>query len=163
MSEVDDDALLAGKAPLHSALASIPEVSVMIVDHDVRIRQLYGTALERHGYVHEEMLGKRVSEAMPEPVSARLTPLFVQALAGETVTIRQRSEDGSAFYESTFSPVRVSERIVAATMTSRDITPQKLAEDRLSKANALLEAVLDHSPMAIYMRDLDQRWIVANA
>ena len=48
-------------------------------------------------------------------------------------------------------------------MTSRDITAQKLAEEKLSEANARLEAVLDHSPMAIYMRDLDQRWIVANA
>ena len=48
-------------------------------------------------------------------------------------------------------------------MTSRDITAQKLAEEELAEANARLEAVLDHSPMAIYMRDLDQRWIVANA
>ena len=163
MSQLDDDALLASEAALHSALASIPAVSVIVVDHAVRIRALHGSALQRHGYVHGQMLGKRVEEAMPGPVSKRLTPLFRQALAGQTITIHQRSEDATAFYESTFSPVRVSGRIVAATMTSRDITAQKLAEEKLSEANARLEAVLDHSPMAIYMRDLDQRWIVANA
>jgi len=53
--------------------------------------------------------------------------------------------------------------VVAATMTSRDITAQTVAERELSEAKARLQAVLDHSPMAIYMRDLDQRWIVANA
>jgi diguanylate cyclase (GGDEF)-like protein/PAS domain S-box-containing protein len=163
MSQLDDDALLASEVALHSALASIPAVSVVVVDHAVRIRALHGSALQRHGYVHAQMLGKRIAEALPGPVSERLSPLFVQALAGRITTIHQRSEDGTAFYESTFSPVRVSGRIAAATMTSRDITAQKLAEKRLSEANALLEAVLDHSPMAIYMRDLDERWIVANA
>jgi diguanylate cyclase (GGDEF)-like protein/PAS domain S-box-containing protein len=163
MSRLDDDALLGGEVPLHSALASIPEVSVIVVDHDLRIRALHGTALERHGYVHELMLGKRIEEAMPDPVSRRLMPLFTQALGGGTVTIHQRSEDATAEYESTFSPVRVGGRTVAATMTSRDITAQKLAEERLSEANGRLEAILDHSPMAIYMRDLDQHWIVANA
>ena len=47
-------------------------------------------------------------------------------------------------------------------MTSRDITAQASAEHDLSEAKGRLQAVLDHSPMAIYMRDLDQRWIVAN-
>src|SRR3954469_21690285 len=142
MSQLDDDALLASEVALHSALASIPAVSVVVVDYEVRIRALHGSALQRHGYVHAQMLGKRVADALPAPVSERLSPLFVQALAGRITTIHQRSEDGTAFYESTFSPVRGRGRIVAATMTSRDITAQKLAEEKLSEANARLEAVL---------------------
>ena len=47
-------------------------------------------------------------------------------------------------------------------MTSRDITAQKAAEAKLADASGRLQAILDHSPMAIYMRDIDQRWIVAN-
>ena len=133
MSGRDDDALLAGEGPLHSALASIPGVSVIVVDREVRIRALHGAALERRGYVHSQMLGKRVEDAMPKHVSERVTPLFENALAGQEVTIHQGSEDGGAFYESTFSPVRVNGQIVAATMTSRDITAQKLAEEKLSQ------------------------------
>ena len=53
-------------------------------------------------------------------------------------------------------------RVVAATMTSRDITAQTQAEAQLSEAKGRLQAILDHSPMAIYMRDLEQRWVVAN-
>ena len=48
-------------------------------------------------------------------------------------------------------------------MTSRDITAQKIAEEELAETTGRLQAILDHSPMAIYMRDLDERWIVANA
>ena len=49
-------------------------------------------------------------------------------------------------------------------MTSRDITARREpgGAEKLSEANARLEAILDHSPMAIYMRDLRARWIVAN-
>jgi len=163
MSRVDDDFVLAGDQALHSALASIPGVSVIVFDHAMRIRALHGTALQRHGYVHERMLGKPAEDALRAPVWERLRPLVTESLAGRTVTICQRSEDGEAVYESTFSPVRHEGRVVAATMTSREITAQVDAERQLSEAKGLLQAILDNSPMAIYLRDLDERWVVANA
>ena len=48
MSVADDDVVLAGDEALHSALASIPGVSVIVFDHAMRIRALHGTALQRH-------------------------------------------------------------------------------------------------------------------
>jgi diguanylate cyclase (GGDEF)-like protein/PAS domain S-box-containing protein len=163
MSRADDDVVLAGDEALHSALASIPGVSVIVFDHAMRIRALHGTALQRHGYVHERMIGKPADDALRPADWERLRPLVAQSLAGQTVTIRQRSEDGIAVYESTFSPVQRDGRVVAATMTSRDITAQSDAEQKLSEAKGRLQAILDNSPMAIYMRDLEQHWIVANA
>jgi diguanylate cyclase (GGDEF)-like protein/PAS domain S-box-containing protein len=158
-----DDVIRPSDEALHSALASIPGVSVIVFDRSLRIRALHGNALQKHGYVHEEMLGELAREHMRPPVWDRLEPLVARALAGETTTIVQRSEDGTAVYESTLGPVLRDSQVVAATMTSRDITAQTVAERELSEAKARLQAVLDHSPMAIYMRDLDQRWIVANA
>jgi diguanylate cyclase (GGDEF)-like protein/PAS domain S-box-containing protein len=161
-SRAEDDAV-AGDAALRSALASIPAVSVIVFDRDAHIRAIHGTALLRHGYVHEQMLGRPARETLPAAVWDRLEPLVARALAGETATIRQRALDRTAVYESTFAPVHHDNRVVAATMTSRDITDQTAIEEELSDAKARLQAVLDHSPMAIYMRDLEQRWIVANA
>ena len=170
MSQLDEDEGLAGADALHSALASIPGVSVIVFDRESRIRALHGTALQRHGYVHEQMIGRRTEEVMPPEVWARLGPLYARALAGETVTIHQRSQDGEAFYESTFSPVRRNGRVVAGTMTSRDITAQARAEAELAEANAQFadanaqfQAILDHSPTAIFLRDREQRWVVTNA
>ena len=121
-------------------------------------------ALQRHGYVHEQMTRAPRGEVMRPPAWARLSPLFAQALAGQTVTIRQRSEDGEGRLRVHVRPVRRDGRVVAATMTSRDITAQAQRRAGSSpRPRARLQAILDHSPMAIYMRDLDQRWIVANA
>jgi PAS domain S-box-containing protein len=153
---------LGGDDTLHSALASIPDVSVIVLDMEMRIHALHGTALQRHGYVHERMIGQTLRQVMPLEVWRRLEPLCLRALAGETVTFQQASLDGKAFYESTFSPVVREGSVAGATMTSRDITAQKSAEVELANASGRLQAILDHSPMAIYMRDTDQRWIVAN-
>ena len=170
MGETHATEELAGEEALHSALASIPGVSVIVFDHESRIRALHGTALERHGYVHDAMLGRRTDEVLPPPVWARLAPLYAQALAGETVTIHQTSQDGEAVYESTFSPILRDGQVIAGTMTSRDITAQAKAEEELAQANAQFaeanaqfQAILDHSPTAIYLRDRDQRWVVTNA
>ena len=170
MSHMDEDEGLAGEDALNSALASIPGVSVIVFDRESRIRALHGTALQRHGYVHELMIGRRTEEVMPPEVWARLAPLYARALAGETVTIQQRSQDGEAVYESTFSPVRRNGRVVAGTMTSRDITAQARAEAELAEANAQFadanaqfQSILDHSPIAIFLRDREQRWVVTNA
>ncbi len=108
------------------------------------------------------MIGQTLRQVMPLEVWRRLEPLCLQALAGETTTFQQASLDGKAVYESTFSPVVRDGSIAGATMTSRDITAQKSAEAELANASGRLQAILDHSPMAIYMRDTDQRWIVAN-
>ena len=85
---------LAGDDVLQSALASIPNVSVIVFDTEMRIRALHGTALQRHGYVHERMLGQRMRSVMPVPLWQRLEPLYARALAGETVTFEQASLDG---------------------------------------------------------------------
>jgi diguanylate cyclase (GGDEF)-like protein/PAS domain S-box-containing protein len=156
------DPQLGGEDTLHSALTSIPDVSVIVLDTQMRIRALHGTALQRHGYVHERMIGQTLRQVMPLAVWRRLEPLGLQALAGETITFEQASLDGKAVYESTFSPVVREGGVVGATMASRDITAQKEAEAKLAVASGRLQAILDHSPMAIYLRDTEQRWIVAN-
>jgi diguanylate cyclase (GGDEF)-like protein/PAS domain S-box-containing protein len=160
---MDSNPEFAGADVLQSALASIPGVSVIVFDPEMRIRALHGTALQRHGHEREQMIGERTADVMPAAVWQRLEPLFARALGGETVTFQQRSEDHTAFYESTFSPVLRDGQVVGATMTSRDITAQRIAEVELAEASGRMQAILDHSPMAIHMRDLNQRWIVMNA
>ena len=118
------DASPSGEALLGAALASIPRVSVIVFDRERRIQAVHGAALPSHGYVPEQLIGLRLAEAMPAAVAERLDPLCARALAGETTTFAQRSQDGRTVYESTVSPVLEDGRVVAATMTSRDMTEQ---------------------------------------
>ena len=80
---------LGGDDTLHSALASIPDVSVIVLDTEMRIHALHGKALQRHGYVHERMIGQTLRQVMPLEVWRRLEPLCLQALGGETITFLQ--------------------------------------------------------------------------
>jgi hypothetical protein len=50
---------LGGDETLQSALASLPDLSVIVLDTEMQIRALHGTALRRHGYVHDRMVGRR--------------------------------------------------------------------------------------------------------
>ena len=109
------------------------------------------------------MLGRLAARGHPPAVWARLGPLVAQALAGET-------DDDPAALRGRHGRLRVDlqprparRRVVAA---HDDLARHHRADGRrggASDAKGRLQAILDHSPMAIYMRDLEQRWIVANA
>ena len=144
---------------------------MIVFDRESRIRALHGTALQRHGYVHELMIGRRTEEVdAAGGLGAAGAALRAQRSPARPSRSSSAPQDGEAVYESTFSPVRRNGRVVAGTMTSRDITAQARAEDELAEANAQFadanaqfQAILDHSPMAIFLRDREQRWVVTNA
>jgi diguanylate cyclase (GGDEF)-like protein/PAS domain S-box-containing protein len=140
---------LGGDDTLHSALASIPDVSVIVLDTEMRIQALHGTALQRHGYVHDRMIGQTLRQVMPLAVWRRLEPLCLQALAGETITFEQAALDGKAVYESTFSPVVREGSVAGATMTSRDITARERVSRELAAAHSLFETTFSSAPVGM--------------
>ncbi len=132
---------LGGDDTLQSALASLPDLSVIVLDTEMQIRALHGTALQRHGYVHERMIGQTLREVMPRGLWQRLEPLCARALAGETITFEQAALDGKAVYASTLRPVVRDGQVLGATMTSRDITTQRAAEEELAHVGGRLQEI----------------------
>lgn len=51
---------------------------------------------------------------------------------------------------------------VRMTGTMSDITARKQAEDQLRQSQRLLQAVMDHSPAVVYVRDADYRYLMVN-
>ncbi len=146
-----EDAMPSGGALLGAALASIPRVSVIVFDRDRRIQAIHGDSLPSHGYVPEQLIGRRIAEAMPAAVAERLDPLCARALAGETSTFAQRSQDGRAVYESTFTPVLEDGRVVAAMMTSRDISEQRDQQDSDERAAERFERSFVDAPVGMLL------------
>jgi PAS domain S-box-containing protein len=130
---------LGGDDTLQSALASLSDLSVIVLDTEMQIRALHGTALQRHGYVHERMIGRTLREVMPRELWQRLEPLCARALAGETITFEQAALDGKAVYASTLRPVVREGQVAGATMTSCDITAQRAAEEELTQVRGRLQ------------------------
>ena len=155
MSQLDDDAVLAGDEALHSALASIPGVSVIVFDHELRIRALHGTALQRHGYVHELMIGQRTAEVHAAGGLGAAEPAL---RAGA----RRRDRHDPAALPGRRGGLRIDLQPRPARRPRRrrddDVARHHGAEARAEAEarggqRAGSQAILDHSPMAIYMRD----------
>ena len=82
-----------------------------------------------------------------------------------TVTFRIRCKDGRyIWFETTSRSVRdpATDQVVEIHCSSRDVTKRKHAEEALRASRALLQAVLDHAPALISIKDLEGRYLVVN-
>ena len=71
---------------VREALRSIEQLSIIIVDPELRVRGLYGGGFRRHGYDAAQAVGRRVEEIVPGAWEA-LGPHYQSALRGEAVTV----------------------------------------------------------------------------
>lgn len=75
--------------------------------------------------------------------------------------VAARDADGRLLYRLGFhtdvTELRAREAAARAALDARDATERELAQ-----ATARLQAILDHSPTAIYLRDLEHRWQIVN-
>jgi two-component system, sensor histidine kinase and response regulator len=76
---------------------------------------------------------------------------------------KETRHDGSiAWVSTTKMPLYDGDRIVGTFGISRDITPQKLAEEVLDQERSLLNALMDNVPDYIYFKDRDSRFLRIN-
>ncbi len=108
------------------ALRSIDQLSVVIVDRELRVLALHGGAFGRHGHEAAKVVGHRVKDLVPEAWE-RVSPLWERAVTGDTFTVDVPSNDGTAMYETTFQPVRRNGVVIGGMATSRDVTESRRA------------------------------------
>ncbi len=112
-----------------------------------------------YGYTKEEIVGKHISILAPQEHEDETRRIIDKLKAGQSTenfeTIR-KSKNGKLIDVSlTIAPVYDSDKkIVGGSITARDITAQKRAEDALRKAN---ETSIYASPIAIIAADTDRR------
>ena len=90
---------LSNSEKLYRALARrLPDVAILVFDHDLRYVVAEGANLERAGYQREEVEGKSFFDIMPKQRQAQLEPFYKAALAGEERTMTYTSINGEEFY-----------------------------------------------------------------
>ncbi len=155
---------------LHRQLASIvasSEDAIIGQDLDGTITSWNPGAERLYGYPSEEAIGRSVwMLALPEHEGAG-RQLRARVLGGErvaSVETRHLRRDGTQVSVSlTISPIRDARRaIVGLSLCSRDNTRLRAAERAASDSQVLLQALLDHAPMAMSLRDTDGRFVFAN-
>ncbi|MBZ0292039.1 MAG: PAS domain-containing protein [Anaerolineae bacterium] len=83
---------------------------------------------------------------------------------GETITTESDFPTyNGTYFESILSPIHdVDGNVIAAVNTIRDITRRRKMENKLVEERNLLRALIDNIPMAIYVKDTESRFLLAN-
>ena len=127
----------------HSMLAAIIHSShdaIISKDLNSRITSWNKSAERMFGYSEQEMIGQYIHLLIPDDRKKEEEEIIAKMRAGETVehfeTVRLRKDGSDIHVSLTVSPVRDGQgNIIGASKIARDITKQKLNEERLQLIN----------------------------
>jgi PAS domain S-box-containing protein len=130
---------------------------------DTECRYLFWNAVMERitGMTAAEMLGKRASEVFPFIEQTGEGVYFERALAGENAvsknrrySIAERGREG--YFNGYYSPLRDGDgRIVGGVAVIRDITEQRVAEERLHETEHRFKNMADVAPVLLWMSGTD--------
>jgi len=159
----ESDAILA--AIIRSSLDCI-----VVVDHDGRVVEFNAAAEATFGYARAEALGRPIAELIVPPHLrrahgdglARYLSGGEPRVLGRRVEVEAMRAGGETFpVELAITEVRVGERRLF-TACLRDLSEKRAAAAALEASEARLAGFLDHAPAAMYLKDLDGRYVLAN-
>ena len=169
--------LLAQMEGRYRGLLEAAPDAMVVVNQSGEIVLLNVQAEKQFGYRRDELIGQKVKNIIPEGFAERLiadgTRTAAEALAqqiGTGIELSGRRKDGSDFpIEIMLSPLENPEGILV-TAAIRDISVRKQAEKHLARMlselrlkHQLLDSVVEGTTDPIYIRDLEDRFTLANS
>ena len=143
-------------AEMEAVIESIPEAVVIGTHDQVRYNR---AALE----VPEPMHARDVETGAPLPPEE--TP-FSKALRGETTTrevlVSRPGTGEDVVMRTSAAPIQTHGRLIGAVSVSADITEAKRAAEAQRASLGHLQALLDYAPAAVFIRDLEGRFVLVN-
>ena len=167
---------VTSEAKYRGLLEAAPDAMV-VVNQEGEIVLLNVQAEKQFGYRRDELLGQRVTTIIPEGFAERLLADALRSAAealeqqiGTGIELIGRRKDGGTFpIEIMLSPHESAEGILV-TAAIRDITIRREAEKHLiqmtqdlSLKHRLLNSVVEGTSDPIYIRDLEDRFVLANS
>ncbi|WP_207435794.1 PAS domain S-box protein [Sabulibacter ruber] len=156
------------------AILSSSQEAIYLLDLNCRLVLVneHGRDLIKRGYGVDCRPGDEFASLFAPDFGAMLTEIYQKVLAGEKweserlVPIQGEEQ----YYHSNYFPVRDTEgKILGICCSSKNITERKKIEDAMKVANAEKEeyqyrfkAILDYSPQAILIKDMEGKYIFSN-
>ncbi|MGE5096347.1 MAG: PAS domain S-box protein [Betaproteobacteria bacterium] len=144
---------------LRQVIDSVP-TPMCFVDEDVRYRYVNDAFLEYIGRRHDEVVGHTVREVLGEERWALIEPVVERVRRGETLAVERlvRFADGRRRWMVVrLTPRFVDGRYLGYYATTSDIHEQKGVEQELRRANSILSAHFDNTPLAVIEWDTELR------
>jgi diguanylate cyclase (GGDEF)-like protein/PAS domain S-box-containing protein len=144
---------------LRQVIDSIP-TPMCYVDAETRYSYVNDAFLEYIGLGAGQIVGHRVSEVLGDERWALMGPYLDRVKAGETLSVERLVKYANG--RSRWMTVRLTPRISAGQYlgyyaTTSDIHEQKMVEEELRRANTILSAHFDNTPLAVIEWDMELR------
>jgi PAS domain S-box-containing protein len=166
----------ASRAQLDAALESMTD-AVFISDTQgrfIEFNEAFATfhrfpnkaACSRTFTDYPDLLETYGPDGRPRPLDQWVTLRALRGEAGTNLEYTLRRKDTGETWVGSFSfgPIRDPEgHIVGAVVTARDITASKAAEQSLKESEERFRTVFEASPDAVLIREMDGRFLEANA
>jgi len=147
------------EALLRTLTANLPDTSVFLIDHDLRILIADGAMIRQLTWLDESMFrGRKVTELyaeVPEHVLALSLQHYQAALDGKAGAFEFLSE-GLTFAIQAVPVHADDESVEAALVIVRDITQRTLAEQQIARRARQQTAVAELGRFALESRDLSE-------
>jgi diguanylate cyclase (GGDEF)-like protein/PAS domain S-box-containing protein len=143
--------LHASRERYRALAAHLPDVSVLVFDHELRLTLVEGAALARHGWRREELEGRLVAEVISSGRVAELLPLYRAALAGASSAGEMKGVRGGHYRFDVVPVCDASGAAVGGMNVLRDITERK----QLEGGQELLGAVMAQLAGSLVICDED--------
>lgn len=152
-------ALTESEARYRAMAHNLPNGALVMFDHDLRFMLADGTELAELGLDPEDFEGKYLRDIYPDERGKWLAENYRRALAGETLTLNYKRDDGR-FYVLHIAPLKDSKgQIYAGLVLSQNITQIIEAEREMVKSEERLRVALKHSPVRLYQTDRQLRYV----
>jgi PAS domain S-box-containing protein len=148
-------------AKLESLLAAAP-AGIAFVDRDLRYQRINDALAAVNGRPAAEHIGRTVAEMLPGAADV-LVPMLRRVIeTGEPVINNEIEHAGRSLIASYF-PVRTpAGEVFGVGGIVTDVTDLKHAQDALRTEQARIEAIIEHAPAAIWIKDRDGNLVLAN-
>ncbi len=144
---------------LRHVIDSIP-TPLCYVDDGTHYRYVNDAFLSYIGLKAEEIVGRQVREVLGDDRFHHLQPHLDRVKAGETLSVERliRFADGrSRWMTVRLTPRMADGKYLGYYATTADIHEQKLVEEELRRANSILSAHFDNTPLAVIEWDTELR------
>ena len=128
-------------------------VSLALVDRDLRVVELEGEALERSGWARDEFLGRRLPDVLDAERNAALFAALDEALEGHSGTFEMESSRNGRVYRMDVLPFAEGRAITHAALVMRDITSERALRRSLEEREIFLRAVLNELGEGVRVAD----------
>lgn len=150
-----------------AAIVSTAHEAIVTRNLDGRITGWNAGAERLYGYTRQETIGTSSERLVPPSRSSEAAWIVSEVQAGRSVdaleTERLRKDGQRIDVLVSAAPIRDPRgRVTGVATIERDVTERKRMERARRTSEARLQAIIDNSPVIVFIKDLDGRYFMVN-